>query len=59
MEIIKADDVKGYRLKNGEIICLQCMDKKILADLEEDEILTEEDLNEENFFFCDRYKKQV
>ena len=56
MGYIKGEDVRGYQFTN-EIICSECIKSEELSEVTEDEILC--DFSEEDFYFCDRCKKQM
>ena len=63
MGIIKTDEIRGYCFKsadgNVECVCLECVTKEDLADLEQDEVLTETDVEGDDMVFCDRCQKQI
>ena len=54
----KADEIRGYRWKDGTIVCTKCVTDEERKDLKEDEILTDHDVDDEDeMYFCDRCKK--
>jgi hypothetical protein len=63
MGVIKNEEIRGYQFYDGrfgEIVCLDCVTQEDLEDLQEDEILTEYDLEQGDFtYFCDRCKELV
>ena len=58
MGYIKGEDIKGYHFDCG-YVCFDCATDKDLSNLMEDEILTENDMKEEDYYFCDRCSKQL
>jgi uncharacterized protein with PIN domain len=58
MAHIKGEDVRGYEVE-GKILCSDCMGKDALTEIVEDQILTESEMEEEDFYFCDECKKQL
>lgn len=66
MGVIKNADIVGYRI-GEEIICCDCVDggeSKAIGDSEitnitQDNVITQEELEKEETYFCDRCKKQL
>ena len=42
-----------------EYVCPDCVTEEELRDLENDEMLTEKDVDQNSLFFCDRCKKRM
>lgn len=58
MSHIKGEEVRGYQFKD-ELVCLDCVEKDELKEITEDEILTESEMDEDDYYFCDRCKEQL
>lgn len=58
MSHIKADEVKGYHVE-GNLVCVGCIEKSELESIKENDILTESQMEEEDYYFCDRCKEQL
>ncbi len=59
MGFIKGDDVRGYR-HGGESLCTECAEgHEFLKNLKEDSIITVQDVEGGDLYFCDRCKKQI
>jgi len=59
MGIIKKEEIRGYRFEN-EIVCPDCATDAELKDLNEDEIITDNEIeNGDEMYFCDRCKKEL
>ena len=60
---IKADEVRGYCFEpvggKVEYVCLDCVTKQDLKDLEQGEILTDRELEGDVMVFCDRCKGRL
>jgi hypothetical protein len=56
---IGKQDVKAYEFQ-GEVVCADCATDDDLKELEEDELITEDHIeNSDDLLFCDRCKKQI
>ena len=53
MGIISQEDVRGYNF-TGEIVCINCITNNDEKNLKGDEILTEDHIEGDDFYFCDR-----
>jgi len=53
MGIISQEDIKGYNFK-GIIVCTDCATANDEKNLKGDEILTEDHIEGDDFYFCDR-----
>jgi hypothetical protein len=53
---IKPEDIRGYRL-GEEFVCGECLNDEEREDLKGDNFLTDQGMDEEDFYFCDRCKK--
>jgi len=52
----KSEEIRGYRL-GEEFVCEECLDDQEREDLKGDNFLTDQGMDEEGFYFCDRCKK--
>jgi hypothetical protein len=56
---IKKDDVKGYLIE-GVYCCPNCIEGNELGDMDEDDILTQQQLETgDDLIFCDRCKHEI
>jgi len=53
---LEKKDIIGYQL-NEEIVCSECINDDELRDINQDDIITEDDVDDGVMFFCDRCKK--
>lgn len=58
MGFIEISQVAGYRFEN-ELVCPDCATEEDLKELTEDKVLTNSHLETDDFYFCDRCKKQI
>ena len=58
MGFIRREDIRGYRF-DSDYVCVDCASDKELSELLEKEILTENNVSEEDYYFCDRCSKQL
>jgi len=56
--VIKGEEVRGYSLAN-EIVCLGCTESGDLEDLKAENILTDDLMEEGDFYFCDRCRGKI
>jgi len=60
MGIIKDESIRGIRDGNYGILCRECMSDEDMSDLEEQNIITEDDVEKsEDHYFCDKCKKRL
>jgi hypothetical protein len=60
MGIVNQEEIRGYQLEKGAIICTECIEVEEAGGVDEDEILTEVDVDkDEKIYFCDRCKKRL
>jgi hypothetical protein len=60
MGYYKLDEIAAIRDDQGKMSCMECATKEELAELTEDQIVTDKEVeDEENFFFCDDCKKRI
>ena len=52
----KSEDIRGYRL-GEEFICEECLSDAEREGLKGDDFLTDQRIDEEDFYFCDRCGK--
>jgi len=57
MAHIKNDEIRGYETTIG-LFCAECFDGDT-SELKQYEILTEHDLDGEDFYFCDKCREQL
>jgi hypothetical protein len=58
MGYIKGEDIRGYYF-NNTVVCNNCVTPEDLNELQEDQIITETEMTEDDYYFCDRCKKQL
>jgi hypothetical protein len=56
---IQNEDIVAYEI-GSEVICAECVGAENLENLTEDQVITENEIDESSeIIFCDRCKKQV
>ncbi len=52
-------DVLGYKI-NGEIVCRECITDDESSEITQEDVITRDEVeNSDDFYFCDRCKKQI
>ena len=62
MAHIEVEKIKGYYVgpnRNRELVCIDCLDSEDQKGLGPDDFLTEDNMNEHDFYFCDRCKEPL
>ena len=57
MAHIRGEDVRGYKFKN-EIVCHDCVETNELEGITADEFLLGSEMDEDDYYFCDRCSLQ-
>lgn len=55
---IKGDDVKGAWL-DGRLWCKDCIKGGELNNVGQEDLLLEDEMNDEDFYFCDECKERI
>ena len=50
---IKAEEVRGYRFED-EMVCRDCATRQELKTLKVEEVITDSQINDDDYYFCDR-----
>ena len=53
MGYIKGEEVRGYKFED-EIVCCDCATRQELEALKEEQVITNSEIKEEDYYFCDR-----
>jgi hypothetical protein len=56
---VNREDIRGYQLDGGDLVCTECATDEDTQDLKEDEILAEGQVEGDVHNFCDRCKWQL
>lgn len=58
MGLTRNEDVLGYQV-DGKYYCQKCAGKYLPQPLREDNLVTSDDVDEEDYLFCDECKKEI
>lgn len=58
MAWIKGEDVKGYCIEQ-RTVCLNCIRPDEKANLKMENLITPGEMDEEDYYFCDRCKERI
>ena len=53
MGYIKADEVRAYRFED-DMVCCHCATRQELQALKVEEVITGSQINDDDYYFCDR-----
>ena len=59
MGMIKWDEIRGIWTSSGQLVCFGCATEDEVDEATEDEFLTDDDLNGEDLYFCNRCKEKI
>jgi len=58
MGIVKRDEIRGYLIES-EVVCLDCASEKETNDIKGDRVLTEDVVDGDDLYFCDRCQNEL
>ena len=59
MSTVNREDIRGYQLEGGDMVCTECATDEDTKDVTQDEILVDSQVDGDTLYFCDRCKKQL